>query len=487
MANKSAAPTKFPSVDSFRGLNQPVRTECDIFELEYEGELPPALNGVYYRCGPDPQFPPRAGDDVYINGDGMVSMFRIEDGHVDFKMRYVRTDKFLRERQARRALFGAYRNPYTDDPSVRGVDRTTANTNVLWHGGRLFALKEDGLPHELDPWTLDTRGKWSFDGQLRSRTMTAHPKVDPVSGELVFFGYSAKGDELSTDIAFCTADADGELLLEEWFQPPYSSMIHDWGVTQEHVIFPIMPLAADPDRLRRGGPRWAWDPSKRTYLAVMPRRGTAADIVYFEGPPRWSFHVMNAFTSGTRVCIDLCVGEVAPFADHEGRSPDPERTAQYLTRWTCDLARGGGSFEERILWGGMHSDFPEVDRRVLTQAYRHGFMIAKDRSRPVNPEVAVGLSYNTIAHIDHLTGEVETYYVGEDAAVQEPVFVPRSLDAPEGDGYLLTVINRFPQARGEMVVFDTARLAAGPVATVRVPLFLRPVFHSTWVPMAELP
>src|SRR5579875_3756499 len=224
-----------------------------------------------------------------------------------------------------------------------------------------------------------------------------------------------------------------------------------------------------PDHAPGCGPRSS--PSGRSALGVGPEQA----------------HVPGRDASAGHRRRHRVLRGAAPLADHEGRSPDPERTAQYLTRWTCDLARGGGSFEERILWGGMHSDFPEVDRRVLTQAYRHGFMIAKDRSRPVNPEVAVGLSYNTIAHIDHLTGEVETYYVGEDAAVQEPVFVPRSLDAPEGDGYLLTVINRFPQARGEMVVFDTARLAAGPVATVRVPLFLRPVFHSTWVPMAELP
>ena len=151
---------------------------------------------------PDPQFPPRLGDDIYISGDGMISMFRFEDGHVDYKSRYVRTERFLAERKARRALFGAYRNRFTDDPVVAGVDRTVANTSPVWHAGRLFALKEDGLPYEIDPETLDTLGRCDWDGRLKTQTVSAHPKVDPRTGELLFFGYESSGDA-SRDMSFC--------------------------------------------------------------------------------------------------------------------------------------------------------------------------------------------------------------------------------------------------------------------------------------------
>ena len=205
-------PLRFPSDNpSFKGASSPSRLECDLFELEYDGNFPEGLHGRFYRCGPDPQFVPRYADDIGINGDGMVSMFRFGGGHVDFRQRFVRTDKWKAEHAARRALFGHYRNRYTDDPSVAGIDRTTANTSILWHGGRLFAIKEDGLPHELDPDTLETRGKFNFDGKLRSPHFTAHPKVDPATGELLFYGFEVAGEATPT-IAYCSADR--ELRLE---------------------------------------------------------------------------------------------------------------------------------------------------------------------------------------------------------------------------------------------------------------------------------
>lgn len=479
--------TLFPDTDTFTGMNRVNRAEADVFELEYRGHIPDAIAGGFYRCGPDPQFPPRAGDDIYINGDGVVSCFRIAGGHVDFKVRYVRTDKFLAERAARRALFGQYRNPYTDDPSVEGIDRTTANTNVVRHGGRLFALKEDGLPHELDPVTLETIGKFSYGGALRTKTVTAHPKIDPVTGELQFYGYAARGDEVSTDVAYCVADRDGKLISEQWFLPPYGSMIHDWLVSAEHVAFPVMPVAADPARLRAGGPRWAWDHSKGTEIGVLRRGAPASELMWFSGPPRWSFHTMNAVTRGSKLGLDLCVARRAPFPDAAGGMFTREETGQYLTRWTCDLAaaeRAGGDpvqFTEERLWDEYTVDFPVVDPRFLGSEYRHGYMTARNGSKPVNPEVAKGIFFNSLAHYDHRTGEGETWYAGDDSSVQEPVFVPRSATAPEGDGYLLAVVDRFPFDHSELVIIDTARFTDGPIATVFVPLFLRPTFHGVWV------
>ncbi|WP_157112101.1 carotenoid oxygenase family protein [Nocardia beijingensis] len=473
--------SSFPDTPGFTNLNRPMRTELDVFELEWKGDLPEGISGGFYRCGPDPQFPPKAGDDIYVNGDGVVSMFRIADGHVDLKIRYVRTDKFQAERFARRALFGAYRNPYTDDPSVAGVDRTTANTSILRHAGRTFALKEDGLPHEIDPTTLETIGKFDFEGRLRSKTFTAHPKTDPVTGELVFFGYSAKGDELSTDIALCTASADGELTSEQWFLPPYGSMVHDWLVSAEHVIFPVMPLTTDPERLQAGGPRWLWDGARRTALGVLRRGAPAEEIRWFDGPPRWSFHTMNAVTRDNVVTLDLCVSHRAPFPDTEGEMFEPKDVKQYLTRWTCDLDGDNPQFTEERLWDDCSVDFPVIDSRYLGREYRHGFMAAQDPSKPLHPQLLGGLYFNSLAHFDHATGEAEVWYAGEDASVQEPAFVPRSPDAPEGDGYLLSVVDRVPFDHAELVILDTARFSAGPVATVTIPLFLRPTFHGIWV------
>ena len=201
----------FPQAMDFIGHNAPSRVEAEIYDLVIEGTLPEDIQGSYYQTVPDPQFPPKLGWDTFLSGDGMVRMFRFQDGHVDFKQRYVRTERWQLERQARRALYGAYRNPFTDDPSVQGKGRGVANTTPVFHGGRLFALKEDSRPWEVDPKTLETIGEWSYDGRLRSQTVTAHPRLDPETGELHFFGYEAGG--LATrDVAYCVADKNGELV-----------------------------------------------------------------------------------------------------------------------------------------------------------------------------------------------------------------------------------------------------------------------------------
>lgn len=177
---------RFPELPIFAGFDASGRTEADIFDLEFDGDMPSALDGTFFRVGPDPQFPPKLGSDIFFNGDGMVCAFRFKDGRVQFRSRYARTEKFLAERHAGRALFGAYRNPFTDDPSVAGKVRGTANTNLFVHGGRLLALKEDSPPTAMNPQTLETtESVFRFDGGLTSETFTAHPKVDPATGEMI--------------------------------------------------------------------------------------------------------------------------------------------------------------------------------------------------------------------------------------------------------------------------------------------------------------
>ncbi|MDF2789305.1 MAG: lignostilbene-alpha,beta-dioxygenase, partial [Neobacillus sp.] len=221
---------KFPDLPIYAGFNMPTRAEVDIHDLEVDGDLPTEINGAFYRVGPDPQYPPLLGEDIYFNGDGMVIMFRFENGRVDLKSRYVRTDKFLLERNAGRALFGAYRNPFTDDPSVKGEIRGTANTHVIFHSGQLFALKEDSPPVAMNPLTLETLGYWDFHGKLNSETFTAHPKIDPQTGEMIAFGYATKGID-TPDITYYVINTSGEIVHEVEFKAPYAAMIHDFAVT----------------------------------------------------------------------------------------------------------------------------------------------------------------------------------------------------------------------------------------------------------------
>lgn len=199
---------KFPNTSFFQGFNRPSRLEADIFTLETTGTVPKDIDGTFYRIQPDHRFPPLFEEDIHFNGDGSVSAFRFENGHVDFRQRYVHTDRYKAETAARRALLGKYRNPYTDSEMVKGIVRTASNTNIVFWRGVLLAMKEDGPPFAMDPVTLETIGRYDFEGQVRSPTFTAHPKFDPETGEMVCFGYEAGGDghDASCDIVVYTID-----------------------------------------------------------------------------------------------------------------------------------------------------------------------------------------------------------------------------------------------------------------------------------------
>lgn len=175
---------KYPETEAFQGFNAPSRLEGEILDLEVEGTVPPEINGTFYRIQPDHRYPPIFEDDIHFNGDGAVTAIRIQNGHVDFRQRYVKTERYLHETAARKALFGRYRNLYTDDELVKGVIRTASNTNVVFWRGMLLAMKEDGPPFAMDPVTLETIGRYDFEGQMESPTFTAHPKFDPVTGEV---------------------------------------------------------------------------------------------------------------------------------------------------------------------------------------------------------------------------------------------------------------------------------------------------------------
>lgn len=150
---------RYPHNPFFKGPEAPCRFEAEIYNCMVRGEIPPQIDGTYYRVMPDALWAPLYDDDVFINGDGAVDAVRIKDGHADFKQKFVRTEKFTIERSARRAVYGKYRNRYTDDPRVRTRCHATANTHVVYFENQLLALKEDSLPYAMNPDTLETKGE----------------------------------------------------------------------------------------------------------------------------------------------------------------------------------------------------------------------------------------------------------------------------------------------------------------------------------------
>jgi carotenoid cleavage dioxygenase len=174
------------------------------------------------------------------------------------------------------------------------------------------------------------------------------------------------------------------------------------------------------------------------------------------------------------------------FPDAQGKPWDAEQAAPRLERWTMDLGRPGAAFERRLLSPRV-VEFPRIDERFAMERYRHGWAACDDTQRRGTPtSLGGGLSLNAIAHFDHQEGHVRLWRADDGTAVQEPQFVPRSVNSPEGDGFLLVAVNRLADMHSELVVLDALALEDGPIARLRLPMRLRPGLHGTWVDRSAL-
>ena len=380
-----------------------------------------------------------------------------------------------------------YRNPFTDDPSVEGVDRTVANTTPIWHAGRLFMTKEDGRPIELNPRTLETLGEYDFGGKLRSQTMTAHVRIDPDTRTMYFYGYEAGG--LATrDFAYGVVDAAGELVREQWFEAPYAAMMHDFVVTKNYAIFPFFPMKTDLERLKAGGPHWVWDFDEETVVGIMPRDGSVEEMRWFRGPPSITFHFMNAFDDDAGVHMDFGISTMVPFPFMQrdsGLEPSLSHSKRSgIVRWSFDLNGQANSWSERPL--APAGDFPAVADKDHMKPYAIGYYQGFD---PANgpPQIAgpVGIGFNTLYRVEIETGERRSYSAGPGTTLQEHVHIASA--EPGHEGYLLFVVDFHATLSSQAHILSAAHPEAGPIAKIHFPMRLRNQVHGSWVPEAELP
>ncbi|HWA89343.1 MAG TPA: carotenoid oxygenase family protein [Rhizomicrobium sp.] len=448
----------------------PIHSEDDFHSLAVKGEIPKGLAGSYYRNGPNPQFEPRDPGHHWFFGDGMIHAFHVADGKVGYLNRYVHTNKYILEHEAGRSLFGNFGNPMTTDPSVMGKDAGVGNTNIVWHAGKLLALEEGHNPFELDPVTLASRGYVDYAG--RGLRFTAHPKMDPETGEMVFFGYSAGPGFFSDDVAYGVVDRTGKVSRLDMFKAPYSSMIHDFFVTRNHVMFPVLPLSGSLQRAMSGGPAFAWEPEKGSHIGVMRRDAGVDTIRWFTTDPCYVFHPMNMWEEGTRIFADVMQYPNAPLFPNVDGSPGTPAKAT-LVRWTLDLADNTDTIKQMPL-DDLAGEFPRLDERYAGLAYRHGYFAANSRGERK-------VLFDSIAHIDHKTGAraVHTFADGQPG---EPVFVPRHAGAAEGDGWLVTTVYRPSTDRSDFVVFEAMDVAKGPIGVAELPRRVPFGFHGNWRP-----
>ncbi|KAF2198131.1 9-cis-epoxycarotenoid dioxygenase-like protein [Delitschia confertaspora ATCC 74209] len=511
---RSGDAVQFPKTPFFTGFNKPSRLEADIFELETSGTIPKDINGTFYRIQPDHRFPPLFEEDIHFNGDGAVSAFTFTNGHVDFKQKYVHTDRYAAETVTRRALLGKYRNPYTDHEMVKGIIRTASNTNVVFWRGVLLAMKEDGPPFAMDPVTLKTIGRYDFDGQMLSPTFTAHPKIDPDTGEMIAYGYEAGGDghDGSTDIVVYSFDRDGRKIEECWYKAPFCGMIHDCAITEKYLILPLTPLKVDVERLRKGGNKFAWDPEEDQWYGVVPRRdGKAEDIKWFRADNGFHGHIANAYEdSKGHIVLDLTVAtdNVFFFFPPANEKPTPSHllTRKNFTsdtyRWTLDPSAPTETRITPTLTLGLNGEFSRIDDRFTSKPYKHFWQLQIDGSRPYDFKKCgppAGGLFNVLGHFTWADTEADTetevgkvkvekdvFFAGPTCTFQEPCFIPKAGSTKEGDGYIICLLNHLNELRNDILIFEALELAKGPVAAVHLPVKLRLGLHGNFVESKEV-
>jgi len=464
----------------------PIRAEVSIKDCEIEGKLPGDLSGGFYATGPDPQYPPMAPGDIIFDGEGHVRLFRIKDGRADYLTRFARTERFVAQEKAHRKLFPMYRNPYMDDPSVKGLSRSTANTHVINHKGLILALKEDSPPCAMDLNTLATVDPvYTFGGELpRTQPFTAHPKVDAHTGNIIGFGYEADGFASPTIAVFELDAKTGKKVWGAKVTQPQLGMLHDFAVTENHICFYCVPLTYDEAQVKRGGIHWSWDRTGRTYFGFFRRGGDGKDIKWIEGPAQSGTHTMGVFEDGGKIYLDTerTAGNPFPFMpNRDGAPPDFKGAASFLHRISANLSGRNKGYNLEPLFP-LSAPLPRQDDRYNTVHYRYGFAACPD------PEPKGGPPGNCLARMDIQTKTYELWNAGPNESLAEPVFAPKNAKAREGEGYLMAVSYHLDQnLRSDLVILDAERLKDGPIARVRLPVQASPQVHGWWVREDQYP
>jgi carotenoid cleavage dioxygenase-like enzyme len=420
----------------------PVTDELTEFDLPVEGAIPAELDGWYLRNGPNP----RQATAHWFTGDGMIHGVRIEGGRAAwYRNRWVRTDSFKED------------FPIYNADGTRNLRAGIANTHVVNHAGKTLALVETSLPYEITN-DLETVGAYDFGGKLVD-SMTAHPKICPTTGEMHFFGY---GNIFEPYVTYHRADANGELTINRPLDVKAHTMMHDFALTAEHVVFMDLPIVFNVDVAMKGDGDmpYRWDDNYGARLGVLRRDDPYGEVRWFEIDPCYVFHVANAYDSGNSIVLQA-VRYPELWRDTGGFETDA-----VLWTWTIDLQTG--TVTERQL-DDRAVEFPRIDDRLATLPARY----------------AVSVGDACLVRYDLTTGDAVEHGFGtaeSPGGPGEAVFVPStSGPADESSGWYIGYVYDPVRDGSDLVIIDASDFAAQPVARIKLPQRVPFGFHGNWI------
>jgi carotenoid cleavage dioxygenase-like enzyme len=451
-----------------KGNFAPVRKEITSDTLEVIGHLPPELSGMFVRNGPNPQHSP-IGQYHWFDGDGMLHGVRISDGKATYCNRYVRTTGWKIEKQAGKTIWTGLLEPQqTKVP--HGISKNTANTALVWHAGQLLALWEGGAPYVIKPSELKTIGEYTYHGQLVS-AFTAHPKIDPIIGEMMFFGYSFEPPYLQYSIV----STEGKLVRTVPINLPMGVIMHDFAITENYTIFMDLPLTFSAKRAQRGKSPIMFERDRPSRFGIVPRYGDNSSICWFEAPACYVFHTFNAYEEEDEVVLIACRMSSTNLLINKDTQIDPQADIPRLHRWRFNL--NDGTVREEML-DDVPAEFPRINENFLGQKTQYGY--AARMASSTEPLL------DSIIKYDLSNGKSQTHEFGEGRYGGEAVFVPHPGSTVEDDGWLITFVYDQSSKTSEMVVVNAQDMTAEPVARVLIPQRVPYGFHGTWISEEQL-
>ena len=441
------------------GNYAPVTEEVTAYDLPIIGELPKDLNGRYLRNGPNPFDVADPEKHHWFVGDGMVHGVRLRDGKAEwYRNRYVGS-RHVSESRGEPDIPGRNWNDSASGP----------NTNVGGFAGTTWAMVEaGGVPVELT-YELDTVGRNDFFGTLPG-AFTAHPKVDPDTGELHAMAYALP--QWLDHVQYIVVAADGKVRKTVDVPLGQTTMLHDMSLTQKYAVVYDFPCRLDIGMALEGRFPLCWQPGTGSRVGLLPREGEAGDIIWVDVPECYAFHPMNAYDQADgSVVIDLCVYDkmfdahrVGPFGDNLAR----------LERWVVNPATRTSSI---TVVDATPQEFPRHRGKLTAKPYRYGYCVSPSDVKPEWP----------ILKHDLQTGERWSWSPGAGRGSGEAVFIGRPGSAVEDDGWLMAMVHDVPNESAELVVLDAQDIDRGPVARVMLPQRVPYGFHGNWVSDAAVP
>jgi carotenoid cleavage dioxygenase-like enzyme len=466
---------------------RPQTVERTVDELEVIGDLPRDLDGVYLRNTENPVHP---AIETYhpFDGDAMVHVVGFRDGKAFYRNRFVRTDGFVAEQEAGRSLWaGLVERPERAIADhgwgARGRMKDASSTDIVVHAGvALTSFYQCGELYRIDPLTLDTLGKSTWNGEFPSQCgVSAHSKVDDATGELLFFNYGK--DEPYLHYGVVTEDND----LVHYVDVPLPGprLPHDMAFTENYAILNDCPLFWDPALLTRGVHKIGFHPELPMRLGVLPRRGGSDEIRWFEAESTFVLHWVNAYEDGDEIVLDgFFQGDPEATGGHFPGEERFDRLFRVLSldgmqtrlhRWRLNLATGQTK-EERL--SDSLTEFGMINARMGGRPHRYAYASTGEPG---------WFLFNGVVKHDIFTGAEDAYSYGPGVYGSETAMAPRVGSVEEDDGYVITLTMDMTRDCSECLVFDAHRIADGPVARVRLPERVSSGTHATWAPGSTIP